>query len=240
MSAAADAAPAVQLTAVHKQFRDGRRQVSALDGVTLAVPAGRITGLLGPDGAGKTTLLRLAAGLLWPDRGAVTVFGRDTRSQAAAVQNDIGYMPQRFGLYEDLTVQENLTLYADLQGLDGAQRRRRFEELLQLTALGPFGTRRAGALSGGMKQKLGLACALLRTPPLLLLDEPTVGVDPISRRELWAIIQNLRVQGTGVLVSTAYLDEAERCEDVVLLHQGRLGHQLQHSGNRRRAGSLPE
>ncbi|GAB4353890.1 MAG: ATP-binding cassette domain-containing protein [Immundisolibacter sp.] len=212
----------MQLTAVHKQFRDSRRQVSALDGVTLTVSAGRITGLLGPDGAGKTTLLRLAAGLLWPDRGAVTVFGRDTRSQAAAVQNAIGYMPQRFGLYEDLTVQENLTLYADLQGLDGARRRKRFDELLQLTALGPFGRRRAGALSGGMKQKLGLACALLRTPPLLLLDEPTVGVDPISRRELWAIIQKLRAQGTGVLLSTAYMDEAERCEDVVLLHRGRL------------------
>ncbi|MHB1667431.1 MAG: ATP-binding cassette domain-containing protein [Thiomonas sp.] len=214
--------PALVLEAVHKHFRQGRRQVQALKGLSARIAAGGVTGLLGPDGAGKTTLMRLAAGLLLPDAGHVRVLGRDTRQEAATIQQDLGYMPQRFGLYEDLTVQENLDLYADLQGLDAAQRNARFVELLRLTALGPFGQRRAGALSGGMKQKLGLACALLRAPRLLLLDEPTVGVDPISRRELWSIIKNLRAQDVTVLVSTAYLDEAELCDDILLLHEGEL------------------
>ena len=215
-------APALRLRAAAKRFRQGRREVEALRGIDLDVAAGRITGLFGPDGAGKTTLMRLGAALLLPDSGSVQVFGADTRDAAAAIQADIGYMPQRFGLYEDLTVHENLRLYADLQGLDAAQRQTRFAELLRLTALGPFGQRRAGALSGGMKQKLGLACALLRAPRLLLLDEPTVGVDPISRRELWAIIAGMRAHGVSVLVSTAYLDEAARCDDIVLLHEGRV------------------
>ena len=181
---------------------------------------GRITGLLGPDGAGKTTLMRLAAALLHPDAGQVQVLGLDTRTQAAQIQQQIGYMPQRFGLYEELSLRENLNLYADLQGLPDAERSARCAELLRLTALSPFATRRAGDLSGGMKQKLGLACTLLRAPALLLLDEPTVGVDPISRRELWSIIQTLHGQGATVLVSTAYLDEAERCDEIILLDQG--------------------
>lgn len=224
MSAGTDAAPAaaVVLEAVHKRFGQGGRRVDAIRGLSARIAAGRITGLLGPDGAGKTTLMRLAAGLLRPDSGRVMALGRDMRHDAAVAQQDIGYMPQRFGLYDDLTVQENLDLYADLQGLDGPRRSARFDELLRLTALGPFGTRRSGALSGGMKQKLGLACALLRAPRLLLLDEPTVGVDPISRRELWSIIKTMRAQKVTVLVSTAYLDEAELCDDILLLHEGRM------------------
>ena len=214
--------PALRLAGVGKRFGSGARRVAALSDLTLAIPAGRITGLLGPDAAGKTTLLRLAAGLLRADAGRLEVLGLDAATDAARIQARIGYMPQRFGLYEDLSVQENLDLYAQLQGVTPAARAARYAELLRLTALGPFGARRAGALSGGMKQKLGLACALLRIPELLLLDEPTVGVDPISRRELWAIVSGLRDRGVGVLVSTAYLDEAERCDEVVLLDGGRL------------------
>ncbi len=217
---------ALELAAVHKQFRQGSSVIDALKGVDVRIQQGCITGLLGPDGAGKTTLIRLAAALLLPSSGEVRVLGLDVRQSASAIQQMIGYMPQRFGLYEDLTVQENLDLYADLQGLKATERQQRFDELLKLTALGPFSHRRAGALSGGMKQKLGLACTLLRAPRLLLLDEPTVGVDPISRRELWSIIKLLRSQNVAVLVSTAYLDEAEQCDDIVLLHEGNvLAHQ---------------
>jgi ABC-2 type transport system ATP-binding protein len=182
-----------------------------------------VTGLVGPDAAGKTTLMRLATGLLVPDSGAISVLGMDAATQSLAVQGAIGYMPQRFGLYEDLSVQENLDLYADLQGVPEAARAQRYSELMHMAGLAPFGRRLAGQLSGGMKQKLGLACALVRRPQLLLLDEPTVGVDPVSRRELWEIVYRLvREQGTSVLLTTAYLDEAERCDEVVLLHEGRL------------------
>jgi ABC-type multidrug transport system, ATPase component len=212
----------LHFTEVSKSFARGKERVQALDTLNFSLRAGTITGLLGPDGAGKTTLMRLSTGLLLPDSGTVSVLGADTRVQANAIQKQIGYMPQRFGLYEELSVQENLDLYADLQGLNREEMRTRQQELLKLTALGPFGTRPAGALSGGMKQKLGLACALLRAPQLLLLDEPTVGVDPIARRELWDIIQGLRERGLTVLMSTAYFDEAERCDEVILLHQGKL------------------
>ncbi|MBX5452469.1 MAG: ATP-binding cassette domain-containing protein [Acidobacteriia bacterium] len=213
---------ALRFTQVSKSFGTARRKVTALAEVSFTISTGRITGLIGPDGAGKTTLMRLAACLLMPDAGTITVLGLDGKSQAQAIQSQIGYMPQRFGLYEDLTVRENLNLYADLQGLAHTERKERYDALLALTALGPFGDRRAGQLSGGMKQKLGLACALLRVPRLLLLDEPTVGVDPISRRELWAIIQGLREQGVSVLISTSYMDEAERCDDIILLHEGKV------------------
>ncbi|MHB8415407.1 MAG: ATP-binding cassette domain-containing protein [Acidiferrobacteraceae bacterium] len=215
---------ALVLDGVRKYFPEvgGAGVVWALKDLSVSVRPGTITGLLGPDGAGKTTLMRLAAGLLTPTAGTVTVFGADTQQEASAVSGLIGYMPQRFGLYEDLTVRENLELYADLQGLAPSDRQGRYDHLLRMTALGPFGARRAGALSGGMKQKLGLACTLLRTPRLLLLDEPTVGVDPISRRELWAIIQDLVRTGVTVFISTAYLDEAERCHDLIVLREGQL------------------
>lgn len=198
-------------------------QTRALDGVSFAIRQGAVTGLIGPDGAGKTTLMRLAAGLLVPDSGSIRALGLDSTYDSLAVQAALGYMPQRFGLYEDLTVQENLDLYADLQGVPKAERAERYAELTHMTGLSPFAARLAGKLSGGMKQKLGLACTLVRAPSLLLLDEPTVGVDPVSRRELWAIINRLvRERGMSVLLSTAYLDEAERCQEVVLMHQGKI------------------
>ena len=208
---------------VTRRFSRGEESLTALDAVSFALAPGRVTGLIGPDGAGKTTLMRLACGLLRPDRGAISVLGIDAIDDPQAVQSAVGYMPQRFGLYEDLSVQENLDLYADLQGLPQSSRVARYEELMRMTGLAPFTGRLAGKLSGGMKQKLGLACALLRAPRLLLLDEPTVGVDPVSRRELWSIVYGqVRSQGMSVLLSTAYLDEAERCDEVLLLHQGRL------------------
>lgn len=194
----------------------------ALDQVTAAIKGGEITGLVGPDGAGKTTLIRLMTGLLLPDQGTLTVLGFDTRTEAGKIQGAIGYMPQRFGLYEDLSVQQNLDLYADLRGLAVAERSTVFDELLRFTDLKRFTGRLAGKLSGGMKQKLGLACALLKRPRLLLLDEPGVGVDPISRRDLWRMVQDLTREGVGVVWSTAYLDEAEACARVLLLNQGKL------------------
>jgi len=214
---------ALVFDAVTRTFVSGGATVTALKDVSIRSQAGRITGLIGPDSAGKTTLMRLAAGLLLPDSGSVQVLGIDVVKAPLQAQSAVGYMPQRFGLYEDLSVQENLDLYADLQGVDRRQRAGRYEELMHMTALAPFTRRLAGRLSGGMKQKLGLACSLVKIPRLLLLDEPTVGVDPVSRRELWAIIRRLVGQeGLGVLLSTAYLDEAERCDDVILLHEGRV------------------
>ena len=207
---------------VTKRFQTGGRQVSALRHVTLEVRQGLVTGLIGPDGAGKTTLMRLAAALMVPDDGQVMVLGINATHDPLAVQSAIGYMPQRFGLYEDLTVQENLDLYADLQGLPHPERPARYDQLMRMTGLTPFSGRLAGRLSGGMKQKLGLACTLVRPPRLLLLDEPTVGVDPVSRRELWNIVYGLvQDEGMSVLLSTAYMDEAERCHEVVLLHEGK-------------------
>jgi ABC-2 type transport system ATP-binding protein len=214
---------ALEVDGVSKTFRAGGRELHALQQVSFRVRHGVVTGLVGPDAAGKTTLMRLAAGLLAPDAGGIRILGYDAATQSLEVQGAIGYMPQRFGLYEDLTVQENFDLYADLQGVPHAQRAARYQQLMHMAGLLPFGRRLAGELSGGMKQKLGLACALVRQPALLLLDEPTVGVDPLSRRELWEIVYRLvREQGTSVLLSTAYLDEAERCDEVVLLHEGRL------------------
>ncbi|MGA7980894.1 MAG: ATP-binding cassette domain-containing protein [Chromatiaceae bacterium] len=226
MTARAPAGDALVLEALTKAFRSGGRIIQALDAVSLRVPYGKVTGLIGPDGAGKTTLMRLAAALLAPDAGSIRVLGMDVADEPLAVQSAIGYMPQRFGLYEDLSVRENLELYADLQGLPLPERAPRFTELLRMMGLSPFTRRLAGRLSGGMKQKLGLACTLVRAPRFLVLDEPTVGVDPVSRRELWAIVYRLvREEGMSVLLSTAYLDEAERCDAVILLHQGRLlGH----------------
>jgi len=214
---------ALEVSDISKTFHAGSRRLQALQQVSFSVRHGVVTGLVGPDAAGKTTLMRLAAGLLLADSGHISILGMDAATQSLDVQSAIGYMPQRFGLYEDLTVQENLDLYADLQGVPEAARPARYAELMHMAGLAPFSRRLAGQLSGGMKQKLGLACALVRQPALLMLDEPTVGVDPLSRRELWEIVYRLvREQGTSVLLSTAYLDEAERCDEVVLLHEGRL------------------
>jgi ABC-2 type transport system ATP-binding protein len=213
----------IEAEGLAKAFRSGDRAVRALDGVSLRVRPGAVTGLIGPDGAGKTTFMRLAAGLLVPDAGRVTVLNLDATRDSLEVQAALCYLPQRFGLYEDLTVQENLELYADLQGVPREARAARYAELMHMTGLAPFTARLAGRLSGGMKQKLGLACTLVREPRLLLLDEPTVGVDPVSRRELWAIVDRLvRTKGMSVLLSTAYLDEAERCAEVVLIHEGKV------------------
>lgn len=210
---------AIRIAGITKAFGDA---TPALDGITANIRAGEITGLVGPDGAGKTTLIRLMTGLMLPDAGTIEVLGYDTRTDAARIHSAIGYMPQRFGLYEDLSVQENLDLYADLRGLPKSERPAVFDELLTFTDLKRFTTRLSGKLSGGMKQKLGLACALLRKPRVLLLDEPGVGVDPISRRDLWKMVEALTQEGIGVLWSTAYLDEAEACDRVLLLNQGKL------------------
>ncbi|UTH73625.1 ATP-binding cassette domain-containing protein [Chromobacterium sp. IIBBL 290-4] len=194
----------------------------AVDAVALDIPQGCIAGLVGPDGAGKTTLLRMLAGLLTPSGGEARVAGINPVADPDALRRAIGYMPQKFGLYEDLTVQENLNLYADLREVAKADRTQDFARLLALTDLAPFTARYAGKLSGGMKQKLGLACSLLGKPRALLLDEPGVGVDPISRRELWKLIRALSADGITVLLSTAYLDEAEACDMVYLMNQGRI------------------
>ncbi|HLY58918.1 MAG TPA: ATP-binding cassette domain-containing protein [Stellaceae bacterium] len=196
----------------------------ALDRIDAEISGGRITGLVGPDGAGKTTLLRLIDGLLLADAGSIEACGLDPASRSRELHEAAAYMPQRFGLYEELTVAENLTLYADLRGVVGDERRDAFGRLLDFTALAPFQDRLAGKLSGGMKQKLGLACALIKQPLLLLLDEPSVGVDPVSRRELWRMVEALAADGIAVVWSTSYLDEAERCAEVLLLNEGKLLH----------------
>ncbi|QPB23251.1 ATP-binding cassette domain-containing protein [Rhizobium sp. 007] len=214
-----DTAELVHLEDVTKRFGEAK---PALDAISASIRGGEITGLVGPDGAGKTTLIRLMTGLMLAEGGTIKVLGFEPRDGSAAIQASIGYMPQRFGLYEDLSVQENLDLYADLRGLPKSERAATFDELLTFTDLKHFTGRLAGKLSGGMKQKLGLACALLKKPRLLLLDEPGVGVDPISRRELWKMVENLTAEGIGVVWSTAYLDEAEACDRVLLMNEGKL------------------
>ncbi|MBN8714319.1 MAG: ABC transporter ATP-binding protein [Xanthomonadales bacterium] len=209
---------AVAIEHVGKRFG----KIEALRGLDATIRYGRLTGLVGPDGAGKTTLMRIMTGLLTPDAGRVTLAGFDVVEDNDAIHVASGYMPQRFGLYEDLSVMENMRLYARLRGMDADHHAELFDELLDFTRLGPFTTRLAGKLSGGMKQKLGLACALMARPEVLLLDEPGVGVDPVSRQDLWRMVQALIDEGMAVVWSTAYLDEAERCQSVLLLNQGRL------------------
>jgi ABC-2 type transport system ATP-binding protein len=212
------ASHAIAVSELAKRFGE----VRAVDGLSFDVQPGEIFGLVGPDGAGKTTTLRMLAGVLAPDGGRATVAGFDMMRDPEGAKHHLSYMPQRFGLYDDLTVTENIRFYADLFGVRRAQREKRSQELLAAAGLAEFQKRRAGKLSGGMKQKLGLACALIHTPRVVLLDEPTNGVDPVSRRDFWAILYSLAGQGVAILISTSYLDEAERCHRVGLMHRGSL------------------
>ncbi len=196
--------------------------VTALEALTLSVEEGEIFGLVGPDGAGKTTTMRLLTGILEPSSGEAWVDGLHSVRDAEPIKDRIGYMAQRFGLYPDLTVLENIDFYADLYEVPRTGRSERLERLLAFSNLTPFKRRQAGNLSGGMKQKLGLACALIHTPRVLFLDEPTNGVDPVSRRDFWRILYQLQQERVTIFISTAYLDEAERCNRIGLLHQGRL------------------
>jgi ABC-2 type transport system ATP-binding protein len=196
--------------------------VSAVDALSFDVRPGEIFGLVGPDGAGKTTTLRMLAGILPPDAGRAMVAGCDVVREPEQAKHFLSYMPQRFGLYEDLTVEENIRFYADLFGVRKAEREARATQLLEAAGMSEFRKRLAGKLSGGMKQKLGLVSALIHRPRVILLDEPTTGVDPVSRRDFWRILYELVADGVTILTSTAYLDEAERCHRVALLHQGKL------------------
>ncbi|OZB76552.1 MAG: multidrug ABC transporter ATP-binding protein [Thiomonas sp. 14-64-326] len=209
---------AVQVHALTKRFG----AVHAVRGVEFSVGKGEIFGLVGPDGAGKTTTMRMLAGVLHPDAGALLVDGVDVVQDPEAAKLRLSYMPQRFGLYEDLTIAENIYFYAELFGIPRKQRLQRSKELLDAAGLAGFERRLAGQLSGGMKQKLGLVCALIHTPRVLLLDEPTTGVDPVSRRDFWAILYNLRESGVAILMATAYMDEAERCSRLALFHEGEI------------------
>ncbi|MCA1734400.1 MAG: ABC transporter ATP-binding protein, partial [Acidobacteria bacterium] len=217
-SSTPDRDDAVRTTDLTRRFD----ALTAVDSLSLTVRRGEIFGLVGPDGAGKTTTLRMLAAILDPTEGDAWIFGHHTVTAARAVQERIAYMSQRFGLYPDLTVLENLHFYADLYGVARRERDASVERLLAFSNMTPFKKRPAGLLSGGMKQKLGLACALIHAPQLLLLDEPTNGVDPVSRRDFWRILYQLVRDGVTILVSTAYLDEAERCSRVALLHEGRV------------------
>ncbi len=207
---------AVVSEGLSKRFGD----IGALGGLSLNVHGGEMYGLIGPDGAGKSTFMRIAACLLFQDTGTLSVNGFDTLKKSREVKRIIGYMPQRFSLYPDLSVKENLFFFADLFGVGRRERDRRIGELLDFSRLGPFLSRRAGALSGGMKQKLALSCTLIHTPEVLFLDEPTTGVDPVSRREFWAILSDIRSKGTTIVVSTPYMDEAERCSRVGFIMNG--------------------
>jgi ABC-2 type transport system ATP-binding protein len=208
----------VEVTGLTKRFRGA----AAVDSLSFSAAAGEIFGLVGPDGSGKTTTMRMLAGVLAPDQGVVRVAGFDVALEPEAVKQRISYMPQRFGLYEDLTVDENIRFYADIFGVPKAERQIRSAQLLQADGMSEFRARLAGKLSGGMKQKLGLACALIHRPQVVLLDEPTTGVDPVSRRDFWRILYSLLAEGVTIVTATAYLDEAERCHRLALLHQGRL------------------
>lgn len=209
---------ALSLRNLTRRFGD----LLAVEGLTFDVAPGELFGLVGPDGAGKTTTLRMLAGVLKPSAGDALVGGVSVARDPEAVKHKIAYMSQRFGLYHDLTVRENLEFYADLYQVPRVERARRLARLYEFSSLGPFQHRLAGQLSGGMKQKLGLCCALVHQPEILLLDEPTFGVDPLSRRDLWLILHEMVAEGVTAVVSTAYLDEAERCDHVALLDRGRL------------------
>jgi len=208
----------VEVRGVAKRFGT----TAAVDELSFSVARGEIFGLVGPDGAGKTTAMRMLASVMTPDTGSIRIDGVDVVADPAQAKLHVSYMPQRFGLYEDLTVDENIRFYADLFEIPAKEWHERAQRLLAASGMTPFGSRLAGLLSGGMKQKLGLTCALVHAPRVLLLDEPTTGVDPVSRREFWQILYSLRSQGVAMVISTAYLDEAERCDRLALLHQGRI------------------
>jgi ABC-2 type transport system ATP-binding protein len=205
-----------------KLTRIFKKKITALDAIDLAIAPGEIFGLVGPDGAGKTTMLRLLAAVMTPTSGRVTVAGHDTVKNAEEIRAHVGYMPQKFSLYGDLSVRENLEFYADIFGVYGDERQRRFEQVLSFAHMSTITDRRAKQLSGGMQKKLGLACTLIHRPDVLLLDEPTTGVDPVSRREFWDLLTELHIQGTTIVVSTPYMDEAERCNRIGLLFKGEL------------------
>jgi len=211
-------ASALRITDLAKSYG----AVQAVRSVNLGVESGELVGLIGPDGAGKTTLMRTVCGLIHPEKGSVSVFGFDPVSNPRPVRELIGYMPQRFSLYPDLTVAENIRFFAELYLVPVGEFVKREARLMEFSQLGTFRDRRAGQLSGGMKQKLALSCTLIHTPQLLILDEPTTGVDPVSRREFWGILKDLAAEGIGLLVSTPYMDEAVLCHRVVLMHQGKL------------------
>jgi len=217
-AAAADRPAAVELAGLTRRFG----ALTAVDGLSFTVGRGELFGLVGPDGAGKTTTLRMLAGVLRPSAGDARLEGVSVARDPERVKHSIAYMAQRFGLYGDLTVAENLEFYADLYRVPRAERPARLERLYRFSALAPFRSRLAAQLSGGMKQKLALSCCLIHEPAILLLDEPTFGVDPISRRDLWLIVHQMVAHGTTVVVSTAYMDEAERFDRLAMLHRGRL------------------
>ena len=207
---------AVEGTTLSKAFGD----VSALQSVSFSVPEGKLLGLIGADGAGKSTLLRILVPLICADNGSAFVLGHNAATEFSAIRALVGYMPQKFSLYQDLSVRENMLFFADVFGVTVASRRERMERLLDFSRLAPFQDRRAADLSGGMKQKLALSCALIHTPKLLVLDEPTTGVDPVSRREFWEILFDLKRQGITIIVSTPYMDEAASCDLLLFLHKG--------------------
>jgi ABC-2 type transport system ATP-binding protein len=210
--------PIIQLKDVSKHFGS----IEAVNHVSFQVAGGSILGLVGSDGAGKSTLLRMIAAMVKPSSGKIQIHGLDVASQKTMVKPLIGYMPQRFGLYLDLTVGENIDFFMDIFGVFGEDRRKRRERYLGFSNLLPFIDRFAGALSGGMKQKLGLACVLVHEPKVLILDEPTNGVDPVSRKEFWDILGQMKREGMTILISTAYLDEGEKCDHLVLMHKSRV------------------
>ncbi len=209
--------PIIQVDGLIKRFAE----FTAVDRLSFSVNRGEIFGLVGPDGAGKTATMRMLAGVMRPDGGAIVIDGVNAVADPEETKQHVSYMPQRFGLYEDLTVDENIRFYADLFEVPPAIRRERANRLLAASGMTNFGRFRAGQLSGGMKQKLGVTCALVHTPKILLLDEPTTGVDPVSRRDFWRILYGLREDGVTIVISTAYLDEAERCNRLTLMHSGR-------------------
>jgi len=208
----------ISIRQLTKRFGD----LTAVNRLDLEIPKGEVFGLVGPDGAGKTTTLRMLCGLVDPTEGEAHVAGHNVRKSPDQVKDSIGYMAQRFGLYQDLTVDENMDFYSDLFGIERSERERLLPRLLEMTRMAPFRKRQAGRLSGGMKQKLALMCTLLHRPKVLFLDEPTNGVDPVSRRDFWRILQQLVAEGVTIFTTTAYLDEAERCDRVRLMHEGDL------------------